>query len=1216
MPPVPCYAARLAFDEAVEEGQVPELLTTGDFDMALRNLVQTSKLMNLSEPMQLPAAQTSLAFVPNGDPAAAPNDNPAAPNGNPTAAPIEDVPRPNVGKGKAKKKKVPWDQGTKLAFFESRKEMWLKGLEERDRDYLATELGTVAKEMEQCEKKMSEDFVPPPPTTPPGTTGAGATVPQAPIEPPIDPIHPATHGDTLNAPDARDAPDTPHTPDTPDAPDVPEGEPDAYVQPPRPPIALWVPKKGAKRSDPPLKRGKPSWVRKELWLKAMEEGNQSDFYTKMAKLYVLKYGRTLADKEDFEYDVIDPPDDLANQVVNEVLSAEETTSRQKYHASLRDRIGAWYRTQYANLIKDDKVVFQDLFGTLTAGMRKKPKKPKLQHYYSSRFYDQRVASRVEQRLRALEKRAVNTGEKVPEAITVQNALTKEVLDEEPDYFVDQLKQDLDREYAAAVKAWQDSLADSPPRTAEEFSTSLKTAAYYLEPFVAAIGDRFGMVASLLMCGPVGARGGRIEMRSVHSGTTRGLVESDWPRHDPAGFRAVESSMVAFAHNVFSKADCDARITAEQDMDISLSVPSAPGSLPSGSSAQMARAASSSGTMVTAAAAASPTTAASTVPAAASVAEAGAAQGPETSTREGEGGVVAAGTVGEEGSGDDGGDGEEPIDEVERCWHRKDRSKWSAELSRAHAAFERGRAWGMDWATCVENFVDFEAARGYSDEGKNAHTPDRPGAVKWWLGRGRDWNKSVDLGEMGALGMADTFIDKWWNWWAALQPEERELKPDARGAGGGGMLTVPAVCDWGTMGDLHGKNGLLQVMGTLLWWGERVQGHPLDEARWMSAVDEVGRITHQSLRGYADPGAKGKGKARGKKRKLSERDEGEGGANEEESGQPRRGRSKNTEKNAGGEGAAKRGRKRKNGRAVGESWIDWKSNELGGGVRIQFKKLGESEGRQRHEKHAYAKSPAQPQLPVSVLRGGAEVCADHNGSESVRKEPSTATAAGFCFAGRFGITLPVPYDYKGLTDEDEVNSCPPSHEKEKFNKTMPYTSSESDECAEKGEDYHGIAGRTLYQISVTSFGQLPLPEQLPEPEYLQTLSSPSTQGILCHYDHDITASEIDQPRPETPSHASQYVSEDNVGVWWLSSHHTEIQQHNELIKHRREMLDTIPKREYQDLIIPPPCGWRNTLDAHMCTVAQQDYESALLILILGQGRELAMIGRHTEHPGEL
>ncbi|KAJ7117955.1 hypothetical protein C8R43DRAFT_960459 [Mycena crocata] len=786
---------------------------------------------------------------------------------------------------------------------------------------------------------MSDEIEPtiPPQGSPPAPLAApGASLPQTPAAPvagerstdplgptraegeqPIDPFDPTRAS-------GRD-PDAPH------APDVQNGDPDPYVQPPRPPIVQWVPKKRVKRSDPPLKRGKPSWVwgtkleffggRKDLWLKAMEEGSQSVFYTKMAKLYVLKYGRELADKEDFEFDVMDPPDELANRVVNEVLSTEETASHQKYYAWLRDRIGAWYRTQYANLVKDDKVVFGDLFGSLTAGVRKKPKKPKLQHYYSSRFYHERVAGRVEARLRALEKRAGHTGEAMPEAITVQNEMTKEVLEEEPEHFVAQLELDLDREYKRALKGWQDSLADSPPRTPEEFSTSLKTAAHYLEPFVTVIGERFGMVASLLLCGPVGSRGGRIEMRrsgSVHSGTTKGLVESDWPRHDPAGFRAVESSMVAFAHNVFTRADCDARITAEQDVDIPMSIPAAapsatpPAAVPSAALPSPAAASSAPMTVIASAAA--------------GAASAGTGAGAAAST--GEGGVTAPPADAEEragagaGDGDGDGDGEERLSEVERCWRRQDRAKWSPELTRAHAGFERGREWGLDWASCVENFMDFEAACGYKDDGINATTQDRPVAVKGWLARARNWNKTVDLGELGALGSADTFIHMWWNWWAALQPEGRVLKADGRGPGGGGMLTVPRVCDWGSMGGLHGKNGLLQVMASLLWWGERVEGDPLDTARWSSAVDEVGYVLGEvtaavKKRGYAKRvGTKGKSTAKGKKRKASELeeegDEEQPDANEETSTvQPRRGRSKVTDKSArGGAAGAKRGRKRK------------------------------------------------------------------------------------------------------------------------------------------------------------------------------------------------------------------------------------------------------------------------------------------------------------------
>ncbi|KAJ7936583.1 hypothetical protein B0H13DRAFT_1853319 [Mycena leptocephala] len=49
---------------------------------------------------------------------------------------------------------------------------------------------------------------------------------------------------------------------------------------------------------------------------------------------------------------------------------------------------------------------------------------------------------------------------------------------------------------------------------------------------------------------------------------------------------------------------------------------------------------------------------------------------------------------------------------DELWQRNDRAEWTAELGRAHPAFERGRGWGLDWAVCVQKFYDFEAAWGF------------------------------------------------------------------------------------------------------------------------------------------------------------------------------------------------------------------------------------------------------------------------------------------------------------------------------------------------------------------------------------------------------------------------------------------------------------------------------------------------------------------------
>jgi hypothetical protein len=100
-----------------------------------------------------------------------------------------------------------------------------------------------------------------------------------------------------------------------------------------------------KSGDPPGKRGPPSWVwgtklrffelRKDDYETASEKVAGS-FYTKMSKLYIVKYGYELGDDKDFAVDVADPPDWVANKVVNEKLTPEEEKFRQEFYTKLRD----------------------------------------------------------------------------------------------------------------------------------------------------------------------------------------------------------------------------------------------------------------------------------------------------------------------------------------------------------------------------------------------------------------------------------------------------------------------------------------------------------------------------------------------------------------------------------------------------------------------------------------------------------------------------------------------------------------------------------------------------------------------------------------------------------------------------------------------------------------------------------------------------------------
>jgi hypothetical protein len=113
--------------------------------------------------------------------------------------------------------------------------------------------------------------------------------------------------------------------------------------------------KQAKRKpgEPVQKPGPASWIwgtklkffeaRKEDWVKASEGKLAGDFYTKMAKLYTAKYGYDMADGEDFQNDVADPPDWVANHVANEKLPENVTKAHQAVHAKLKEVNGVFIK---------------------------------------------------------------------------------------------------------------------------------------------------------------------------------------------------------------------------------------------------------------------------------------------------------------------------------------------------------------------------------------------------------------------------------------------------------------------------------------------------------------------------------------------------------------------------------------------------------------------------------------------------------------------------------------------------------------------------------------------------------------------------------------------------------------------------------------------------------------------------------------------------------
>ncbi|KAF8214907.1 hypothetical protein K438DRAFT_1749022 [Mycena galopus ATCC 62051] len=147
--------------------------------------------------------------------------------------------------------------------------------------------------------------------------------------------------------------------------------------------------------------------------------------------------------------------------------------------------------------------------------------------------------------------------------------------------------------------------------------------------------------------------------------------------------------------------------------------------------------------------------------------------------------------------------------IDELWARADRRKWMKELAHAYTTFERGRNWGMGWARCVAAFFDFEAVHSYTDGFGQLNVVLQPGLVYEWLARKRDWEREMTVG----------FLD-----------------------GAGKTLDRPDIANWEDLAAMNGKNGLLLVMASLLWWGDRagdeVETDAAAYAGWTKAVDDV------------------------------------------------------------------------------------------------------------------------------------------------------------------------------------------------------------------------------------------------------------------------------------------------------------------------------------------------------------------------------------------
>ncbi|KAL1658092.1 hypothetical protein GGF50DRAFT_67968, partial [Schizophyllum commune] len=165
-------------------------------------------------------------------------------------------------------------------------------------------------------------------------------------------------------------------------------------------------------------------------------------------------------------------------------------------------------------------------------------------------------------------------------------------------------------------------------------------------------------------------------------------------------------------------------------------------------------------------------------------------------------------------------------ETHEAWTLEAGPNWSDHVAKAIDACRRGMEWGFAFADAVLAYYSYEESRGFRKEGgrKITNTALRPAVYPTWTKLARPYGRPMPLPNV------DAHRQEWWAWWKDLMPSVRRLP-------NGDLMTpaalVHAVKDsghWEGLDDACGKDGMLQFLLTLLWWGDAIHAHAPHNAK--------------------------------------------------------------------------------------------------------------------------------------------------------------------------------------------------------------------------------------------------------------------------------------------------------------------------------------------------------------------------------------------------
>jgi hypothetical protein len=153
--------------------------------------------------------------------------------------------------------------------------------------------------------------------------------------------------------------------------------------------------------------------------------------------------------------------------------------------------------------------------------------------------------------------------------------------------------------------------------------------------------------------------------------------------------------------------------------------------------------------------------------------------------------------------------------------------------------------GGIWESAVDAWLTLEQASGFQIAGKALSAKGRPGAVSWWVQRGRS-TVQIPAG-LESEDEREDFYDAVILWWLSINPAWRKE----------GITTVEDFETRGLTqqrgGDLagipSGLNGLTSVLASLGWW-YRIADVVKGSLRWRKLMDDVVWVLTEKHRALA------------------------------------------------------------------------------------------------------------------------------------------------------------------------------------------------------------------------------------------------------------------------------------------------------------------------------------------------------------------------------